>query len=586
MIQRAVLKCNVRFARLGSLAVIFILSIAISFRLAFSGAIYPSVMIAGQPVAGWSKREVTDWLIGQTEREDLRYIRIRYRQQEVVIPLNAVGGRWLVAETVDQAYQIGRDHGWPRQLLSPLLFFRQNHIPVAFEWSHQDWENALATVSADVTIPAIPPSINLTVVNGKKEVAANAGRSGQEIDWTILNQNLSAALGAFRPPVFDLPITTEPIAVTVPELNQARDRAIKLIGKSIRLTHQEKEWLVSDADLISWIGFQQEYDQSKIASFSAALSSSVDRSPQNALFTFENQRVTAFQPAVSGKKLKQNELSQQIVDHLRQLEKDSVSTADLSLPMDILPAAIQTADSNSFGISGSIGKGESWYYHSIASRIHNVELASAKFHGVLVPPGETLSFNQTVGDISLQSGYQQAYIIKEGRTILGDGGGVCQVSTTLFRAALRAGLEIVERSAHAYRVSYYEQNSPVGLDATVFTPKPDLVIRNNTTHHILVQRIIDPRNYYLAFELFGHPDNRQVSLSPTRLWDQSPPPPDLFQDDPTLPAGQVKQIDWPAWGAKAAFDYKVVLEGKILQEKTFYSTYRPWQAVFLRGTKP
>jgi vancomycin resistance protein YoaR len=96
---------------------------------------------------------------------------------------------------------------------------------------------------------------------------------------------------------------------------------------------------------------------------------------------------------------------------------------------------------------------------------------------------------------------------------------------------------------------------------------------------------IDIPKRKLAFELYGTKDNRVIEISKARVWDKTPPPPDLYQDDPTLSLGTVKQIDWKAWGAKSSFDYKVTLDGQVLQEKTFYSNYRPWQSVFLRGTK-
>jgi vancomycin resistance protein YoaR len=238
---------------------------------------------------------------------------------------------------------------------------------------------------------------------------------------------------------------------------------------------------------------------------------------------------------------------------------------------------------NDLGIKTLIGKGESTFHGSIVSREHNVALTAARLSGILIAPGETFSFNQAVGDISLATGYQTAYIIKDGRTVLGDGGGVCQDSTTVFRAALDAGLPIMERHAHSYRVAYYEQNSPVGVDATVYAPSTDLKFKNDTSGHILVQARANTGTNYLVVELYGSSDGRQANLSNFRWWGQIPPPADLYVDDPTLPAGKVKQIDWKAWGGKAAFDWRVVRGSEILQERTFYSSYQPWQAVFLRG---
>jgi vancomycin resistance protein YoaR len=247
---------------------------------------------------------------------------------------------------------------------------------------------------------------------------------------------------------------------------------------------------------------------------------------------------------------------------------------------------IKTEEVNDLGIKELLGRGISYFRGSIASRIHNIQIASSRLNGILIPPGETFSFNQTLGEVSQATGYKEAYIIKEGRTILGDGGGVCQVSTTFFRATLDAGLPIIERAPHAYRVYYYEQNSQVGVDATVWEPSPDLKIKNDTPAHILVQAYVNPSQYRLTFEFYGTSDGRKATISKSRIWDQTPPPPDLYQDDPTLPTGTTKQIDWSAWGAKVAFDWKVERGGEILQERTFYSSYRPWQAVFLRGTGP
>jgi len=124
------------------------------------------------------------------------------------------------------------------------------------------------------------------------------------------------------------------------------------------------------------------------------------------------------------------------------------------------------------------------------------------------------------------------------------------------------------------------------MDATVFSPSTDFKFKNDTPGHLLIQTSIDVPNRVLAFDIYGTNDGRQVTISQSRIWDQSPPPPDLYQDDPNLATGVVKQIDWKAWGAKVAFDYQVKRGGETLQNQTFYSNYKPWQAIFLRGTGP
>lgn len=319
------------------------------------------------------------------------------------------------------------------------------------------------------------------------------------------------------------------------------------------------------------------------------LSQVIDVEAVNALFEFHQGRVTVFKPANNGRKLDTQLFRQRFTDQLTNLANQSPPSSQLlfELPVEEIEPLIRTERANEFGIKELLGQGESFFRGSIAGRIHNIVLASSRINGVLISPGETFSFNDTVGDISAATGYKQAYVIKSGRTVLDDGGGVCQVSTTLFRAALNTGLPIIERHAHSYRVAYYEQGGwKPGFDATVYAPSYDLKIKNDTSRFILIQAKADTANLKLTFELYGTKDGRSVEISPVRLWDAKPAPPDLNQDDPTLPNGTVKQVDWAAAGIKAAFDYNVKKEGEELFKKTFVSNFIPWQAVYLHGTAP
>jgi vancomycin resistance protein YoaR len=319
------------------------------------------------------------------------------------------------------------------------------------------------------------------------------------------------------------------------------------------------------------------------------LAYSIDIPAQEALFNFADGRVREFKPSLPGKKLDIELAKAEFSALLSNLPGYLNRQGSVSLKLPVVPITPQvtTGEVNDLGIQELIGRGHSVFSGSIPGRIHNVALAASRIHGLLIPPGETFSFNKALGDVSLSTGYRQAYIIQNGRTILGDGGGICQVSTTVFRAALNTGLPIMERHAHAYRVHYYEDGGfKAGLDATVFDPSVDLKILNDTGHHLLIQTKTDTRRLTLDVEFYGTGDGRIATLSNHRLWSVVAPPEPLYQDDPTLPAGQIKQIDWAAWGAKANFDYKVTRNGATLIEASFFSNYRPWQAVYLRGVGP
>ncbi len=330
------------------------------------------------------------------------------------------------------------------------------------------------------------------------------------------------------------------------------------------------------------------YQEAVLDTFLAEQAEHFDVPPENALFEFTNNRVSAFRPASSGQLLNRQKTKDQLHEQLKQLSAMIAPVGEIiiSLVVEVVQPDVATEKTNSLGIRERIGRGESFFRGSIPGREHNVALAASRVHGVLIAPGEQFSFNKTVGDISAATGYKQAYVIKNGRTILDDGGGVCQVSSTLFRAALSTGLPIDERWAHSYRVGYYEQGGwKPGFDATVYNPTYDLKFTNNTSKHILIQAYTDLSSKQLVFDFFGTSDGRRSVVSDARLWDFRPAPPALYQDDPTIPNGTVKQVDWEAPGVRSAFDYTVYKNEEVMFQKTFTSNFVPWQSVYLKGTQ-
>ncbi len=329
-----------------------------------------------------------------------------------------------------------------------------------------------------------------------------------------------------------------------------------------------------------------KYSQNALDTVLLPLKKDLTVAPVDALFTFENGKVTAFRPSSNGQEPDIQSVQTKISSLIPTLFYErNPQLVKLTIPIKDVKPSVSTDEVNSFGIRELIGTGTSLFQGSSDTRIFNVTLASSKVNGVLIPPNETFSFNKVLGDISSFTGFKQAYVIENGKTVLGDGGGVCQVSTTLFRAVLDAGLPIVERHAHAYRVHYYEEDSPPGIDATIYIPGVDFKFKNDTGHSILVQSVVDPQTLRLTFYLYGTKDNREISMSQPVITSQTPAPEPSYQDDPTLPKGTVKQVDFAAAGATIYFTRTVKKNGKTIITDRFDSNFKPWQAVFLRGTK-
>ncbi len=290
----------------------------------------------------------------------------------------------------------------------------------------------------------------------------------------------------------------------------------------------------------------------------------------------EGTRVTEFKIVGEGKEMDIEKFKYDLENSLFKNREDITVTVNV---------VGEKGNIDKYGIVSLLGEGSSYFKGSAASRIHNIALSAKNTDGVLVAPGEVYSMNNFVGPIDAAHGFQPAYIIKGGRTVLGEGGGVCQTSTTLFRAILNSGLPIVARYPHAYRVGYYEQDMPVGFDAAVFQPSWDFKFKNDTKAYVLVHSYVSTEESKITFKIYGTPDGRVVEISKPVITGQTPPPEPLYEDDPNLKKGVTVQVDFPAWGATSVFTRTVKRGDEVLFTDTFSSKYQPWRAVFKVGTK-
>lgn len=560
-------------------------SALISYFLAFRNRVYPKISVCQTNLTGQNKIEATYSLHSFVKNNLPTEITLSTEEQSFSLPPEIVS--YQPERTVLKALKTGREKFFPLNLKELLvIFLRGKNLSLDFDIDNNRFDQEVASIAASLYSPSINPQIKLLQTPTKKEIIIETGKKGQELDIRSFKETLLQRLSCPQRQIsFALPLKTVSPIISSQQAENTKQRALKFLGQKITLKLDQQNWVINDEELISFLSFDNGFDRSKIEGFVQELAKTVNQPPENAFLHFEEKenRISVFKPSKDGLNLQEEKLIQDLLDKLNQMEA-SPASQEITLPVVKIPPLISTKEVNNLGINELLGRGTSLFFGSISERIHNINLASLKLNGLLIPPGETFSFNKALGEVSQDTGFKQAYIIKEGRTVLGDGGGVCQVSTTLFRAALNAGLPIIERHAHAYRVHYYEEDVGPGFDATVFDPSFDLKFVNNTPAYLLIQASLDPKQKKLTFELYGTKDNREITISKARIWDEQPPPPDVYQDDPTLPTGTIKQVDWKAWGAKVAFDYKVVKNNQTIFAKTFYSYYKPWQAVYLRGT--
>lgn len=549
------------------------------YNLVFFRKIYPGVSAANIPLTGQSSEEALVQ-INEKVRFPERIVLIS-EAMEYEILLDEVGFSFDFPETTHEAYKIGRTGNIFTDFYTRLIIpFEKTNLPLAINLDETKLSEHLSLIAdAASEIPVYPSASYEEGV-----VLIEKGKPGIKINQGELNINIIRNLTLVNLKPILIPQTVVDPTLTNEEAALFKKRAENLIGKEVELAYEDEVYILSENDIYSFLNPKDGYTNG--INVISEITSTLNSNPQNPIFVFEEGRVTEFAPSKDGVMVNSDELIAKILEIIKNFETTDETYASIEIPVSTVSPDISTEEVNSLGINELIGKGTSRFIGSISSRIHNIGVASSRFNGILIAPGETFSFNNTLGDVSSYTGYKQAYIIKDGRTVLGDGGGVCQVSTTFFRAALDAGLPIIERRAHSYRVSYYEQDALPGFDATVYAPYTDLKILNDTPAHMLIQTEFDSRAATLAFEIYGTSDKRKASTTKPLVTSVVPPPEDLYQDDPTLPAGTIKKIDYQAWGAKVSFDYKVEKAGEIIFEQTFHSNFRPWQAVYLRGTGP
>jgi vancomycin resistance protein YoaR len=474
-----------------------------------------------------------------------------------------------------------------RRLKSGLLnyfqaFFQPKNFSLEVTIDSASLDKQLANIASQVDRPFVPSQLYLD--DKTKNINLKNGELGQKVNLAELKNQVVSSLNYYQISTpLNLPVDSIGTLPNPTEIASSTATAKSLIGKQLEFSTPGDTVMLDDKTLISWVDFSTVCRQSSIDDYVAGLKTSLRKDPVEAVFKFENGKVLEFKPSQNGFILDDSHLSTQICSKLVELTQSSDKVIKDKFPVITLDAKIENSDVNNLGIKELLGSGKSSFKHSNAVRNFNIEQGASIVNRILVPPGETFSFLKNLGEVTLESGFKKAYVIRAGKTELDVGGGICQVSTTLFRAMLNAGVDITQRQNHAYRVHYYEEDMPPGYDATVFIPSPDLKFINDTGAHILIQNTYDSKNKTLVYDIYGSSDGRKTEISNYRQWGAAPPPPDVYIDDPTLPPGKVVQDEQRIPGLKTSFEWKVTRNNEIIHQKTFTSNFVPWAAVFRRG---
>jgi vancomycin resistance protein YoaR len=406
------------------------------------------------------------------------------------------------------------------------------------------------------------------------------GKTGRVLDRRVAARVLARSLAGFSRHPVALPLRVDRPRLDGSDLLQAQARVRTILSAPVELVHGRRAWRLRRSRLASMLALPQDGSQRiRLAGpaatrFFSAVGKSVDRPPTDASFSIGARNRVTVVPAKDGEVLDSRATARALlaaaVSPVRRVAEVKVSHRE---------PEVTTEAAREMGITGLVAAYET-IYGGEPNRLHNVRLVARLIDGKLIAPGSTFSFNDTTGERSEEKGFLEAPVIINGELQTGLGGGVCQVSTTVFNAAYEAGLPINSRTNHALYISHY----PLGRDATVNYPDTDLRFRNDTDNWLLLRTFVGASSLTVA--LYGTPVHRKVESEVAPLTVTGPAPVKRVRDpNRYVGATAVEEVGEPS--RKTSVRRKVYsASGKLLYDDSWSSWYRGEARVIRVGTKP
>ena len=492
------------------------------------------------------------------------------------------------AAMADQALAVGRSGSLGLRLQEQIdAWISGVEIPPVVVFDQALGAAYLQSLAATIDKPQLEAALG---VDGL-EVIVQPGQIGRTLDIDATLMVLEPSLAQLHDA--ELPLVVRESPPLVLDASEQAAVARRILSQPLTLTADGAgPWTFDPPTLAGMLRFnlvqdsqggryQIGVDPAAMTDFLGPLAASLERSPENARFIFndETHQLDLLQDSVEGRTLD--------IPATIEAINAGLATGEHSIGLAFrtqAPAVSGTATAADLGITELVVSTQTYFTGSSNDRVQNIRIASSAFHGLLVAPGETLSMAEALGDISLDAGYAEALIIIGNRTVKGVGGGVCQVSTTLFRAVFYGGYQIDERHPHAYRVGYYEQGpgSPgPGLDATVFAPLVDFRFTNDTDHWLLMETYLYSNT--LEWKFYSTKDGRVVSWETTGAQNVVEAPEPLYKENDELAKGKIKQVDYEADGADITVTRTVTRDGQVLHNDIIKTHYLPWRAIYEYG---
>lgn len=579
-----------------------------AYEFLYRDRVILGVSVQGQAMAGLSRTEAQQFLASRFGNPDA--ILARYGGDAIIVRDGKrtwraypweLGLRTDFAPVALAAVLLGHRNNWTDSLRDQArCIWNGCDLGIDAQFDEQTAQAYLGWLAPQVEQPARDASVR---IEGLRVIATPA-QNGRTLDGAAMLQALRQHILTRQRG--DLALAFHETAPLIADGAAAKAQAENILAAPLLLTYGGRSWAIDQAALAALLTIQTKptgdgkmalvaaIDHAPLAAYLKTLAAEINQAPRDARFHFDptTGALTPILTSQAGQTLDPEaaakQIEQQLVASATRVPglaspRAAPNARIIGLPVNVIKPTIAMEDAAKFGIKELVSQGVSNFRGSTAGRTQNIQTTTAAMDGIVVPPGGVFSFDQYLPEVVEANGYDDAYVIFGDRTVLGPGGGVCQVSTTVFRAAFWGGFPIVERWAHTYRVGYYEP--PVGLDATVFAPSVDFKFKNDTEAYLLIQTKLDLKNTTLTFNFYGTKPNRTVEMEDPLVENIIPHGPAIYTDDPTLKKGITKQVDTAHDGEDVTIWRKILVNGQLVKREKFFSRYQPWVARYMVGTR-
>jgi len=561
----------------------------LAFELYHADRIYPGVRVQGVDVGGMQPDEAGVALTGGLGL-NAPLVTLRGPDRSWDVSPTDLGLRLDARATLAPAYSLGREFSRAGNLLAHLeLLLFGFDLPPVVVYDEGEARLYLETLAEQIDFPPIDASLSLDGVTP----VVNPARPGRRLDVEATLAALTPAVIRLAPATVDL--ITHEVPPPVADAEPARAEAELLLDGPLTLLLADPlegdpgPWTLPPEQLVTMLVVQADegtlhaaLDEDALRAYLEEAAPALAIEPVNGRFHFDEE-TGQLEPISTSSEGRALDVGASLVRIVQEMADGNrfVPLVVESIP----PCCPATATAEELGIVALVAEGESYFIGSPSGRDNNIRLAATKFDGVVVEPGETFSFNHYLGPVTAEEGYDESYITAGEQLAIGIGGGICQVSTTAFRAAFWGGCPITERWYHGQRVGYYElRGGGVGMDATVYSPNVDLKFVNDRAYPLLIETEVEEATHRLIFRFYSTDDGRRVEMDGPEISAETRAGPPIYQLHDDMAPGTVIKWQSAVDGLTATIVRRVYdADGNLLYDDTFISKYAPRRAAYHYG---